>query len=90
MSTTPRIEIYSTPTCPDCLALKLWFASKNIPFVDHDLCDPAVAEDARRRAGTRIAPLTVIDGKHIFYGTLLDHQLHVEAIHADPTEGATD
>ncbi|MGO4842444.1 glutaredoxin family protein, partial [Rhizobiaceae sp. 2RAB30] len=64
----PGVEIYSTPTCPDCLTLKLWLNSRGIPFLEHDLGDPAVAEEARRRTGVRVAPITVIDDKHIFYG----------------------
>lgn len=88
MSAAPRVEIYATPTCPDCLTLKLWLDSRNIPFVEHDLSDPAVADEARRRAGVRVAPITVIDGKRIFYGTFSDQRSRIEAVLADQTEGA--
>ncbi len=88
MSAAPRVEIYSTPTCPDCLTLKLWLDSRSIPFVEHDLSDPAIAEGARRRTGVRVAPITVIDGKHIFYGTFIEQRPRVEAVLADRAEGA--
>ena len=65
MSSQHRVVIYSTPTCPDCVALKRWLNGKNIPFVEHDLRGLAVAE-VKNRAGVRIAPITVIDEKHIF------------------------
>lgn len=64
----PWIEIFTMPTCPDCLALKRWFNERGIPFVERDLRDPATADEARTRTGLRIAPITVIDGS-VFYGT---------------------
>jgi glutaredoxin len=47
----PLIEIFSTPTCPDCRALKAWLESQGIPFIERDLRDPAIAEEAKRRTG---------------------------------------
>lgn len=88
VSAPPRVEIYSTPTCPDCLTLKLWLDSRSIPFVEHDLGDPAVAEEARRRTGVRVAPITVIDSKHIFYGTFREQRSRIEAVLSDRAEGA--
>lgn len=64
----PWIEIFSTPTCPDCRALKMWLESQGIPFIERDLRDPAVAEEAKRRTGVRVAPITVVGGE-VFYGT---------------------
>ena len=63
----PRIEIYSTPTCPDCRALKAWLEGQGIPFVEHDLRDPVVADEAKRRTGVRVAPITIVAGE-VFYG----------------------
>lgn len=80
MSTPSRIEIYTTPTCPDCLALKRWLTAQQLPFVEHDLRDPAVAEDARRRAGVRVAPITIIDDKHIFFGTFAVQRAEIAAL----------
>jgi len=72
------IEIYTTPTCPDCHALKTWLAKLDVPFVEHGLTRPEIAEEAKRRAGVRVAPVTVI-GKDIFYGTFLDQRPRISA-----------
>lgn len=80
MSTTPRVEIYTTPTCPDCLALKRWLKVQKLPFVERDLRDPVVAEEAKRRTGVRVAPVTIIDGKHIFFGTFAVQHVEIEAL----------
>ena len=48
MSNTLRIEICTMPTCPDCLALKRWLNTQSLPFVEHDLRDPEIAEEAKR------------------------------------------
>jgi glutaredoxin len=75
--TTAKIEIYTTPTCPDCLALKRWLNARSVPFIEHDLRDAAVAEEAKSRTGLRIAPITVIDGQ-IFYGTFAQQRPGIE------------
>ena len=80
MSTTVRIEIYTTPSCPDCLALKRWLNTHSLPFVEHDLRDPSVAEEAKRRTGVRVAPITIIDRKHIFFGTFAVQRPEIEAL----------
>lgn len=80
MSTTLPIEIYTTPTCPDCLALKRWLNTRSLPFVEHDLRDPAIAEEAKRRTGVRVAPITIIDGKHIFFGAFAVQRAEIEAL----------
>jgi glutaredoxin len=64
----PDVEIYTTPTCPDCRQLKAWLTSKGVPFTERDLADPAVAEEAKARTGVRVAPITVI-GANVSYGT---------------------
>jgi glutaredoxin len=74
----PKIEIYTTPTCPDCLALKRWLNARHLAFIEHDLRDPAIAEEARARTGLRIAPITLIAGK-VFYGTFADQRGSIEA-----------
>jgi glutaredoxin len=72
------IEIFTTPTCPDCIALKRWFAAHGIPFAERDLLDPAIAEEARRRTGIRIAPITVMDGT-AYYGPFAGQIRQIEA-----------
>ena len=65
---TPRILIYSTPTCPDCRALKEWLSQQGIAFEERDLTDPKISAEAKSRTGVRVAPITII-GNEVFYGT---------------------
>jgi len=74
----PWIEIFATPTCPDCIAVKRWFRAQGVPFVERDLRDQAVVEEARRRTGVRIAPITVIGGE-VFFGPFRDQLPRIEA-----------
>lgn len=67
-SSSPTIEIYTTPTCPDCRQLKAWFDQLGIPFEEHELARPGVAEEAKARTGVRVAPITLI-GTKVYYGT---------------------
>jgi glutaredoxin len=75
----PWIEVFSTPTCPDCLALKRWLNANSLPFVERDLRDPAVADEARRRTGLRIAPITIVGGA-VLWGTFADQKPRLEAL----------
>lgn len=65
----PEVEIYTTPTCPDCRQLRAWLVRNGVPFTEGNLTDPAVAEEAKARTGVRVAPITVIGMQH-FYGVL--------------------
>lgn len=60
------IELFSIDGCPDCLALKRWFAARRIPYRLRDLSDPAVQAEAKARTGLRVAPITIIDGRPIW------------------------
>ena len=64
----PHILIYTTPTCPDCHALKRWLAQQALTYEERDLTDPQIAEEAKARTGVRVAPITII-GSDVFYGT---------------------
>lgn len=65
---TPRVLIYTTPTCPDCHALKRWLLQEGIAYEERDLTDPQIAEEAKARTGVRVAPITLV-GSDVFYGT---------------------
>lgn len=67
-SSTPPILIYTTPTCPDCHALKRWLAQQGIAYEERDLTDPQIAEEAKASTGVRVAPISVV-GSEVFYGT---------------------
>lgn len=62
------VTIYTTPTCPDCHALKRWFEGQGIAYEERDLTDPAAMKEAKARTGVRVAPITFV-GEQFFYGT---------------------
>ena len=74
----PSIEIFTTPTCPDCRALKTWLEGQSIPFVERDLSDPAIVDEAKRRTGVRVAPITILDGE-VFYGPFAQQKPRIAA-----------
>ena len=67
-TTNPQVIVYTTPTCPDCRALKTWLAGQGVAFEERDLSDPAVMQEAKARTGVRVAPITIV-GDQLFYGT---------------------
>ncbi|MGH8054969.1 MAG: glutaredoxin family protein [Stenotrophomonas sp.] len=64
----PHVTVYTPPTCPDCKMLKEWFAREGITFEERDLTDAVVRDEAKRRTGVRVAPITLV-GDQVFYGT---------------------
>jgi len=66
--TDAQVIVYTTPTCPDCRALKAWLAGRGIAFEERDLTDPAVMNEAKARTGLRVAPITIVNGE-VFFGT---------------------
>ncbi|MFU0507839.1 glutaredoxin family protein [Pseudaminobacter sp. NGMCC 1.201702] len=67
-ASAPHILIYTTPTCPDCHALKRWLSQQRLAYEERDLTDPKIAEEAKARTGVRAAPITIV-GSEVFYGT---------------------
>ena len=63
-----KVIVYTTPTCPDCRALKAWLDAQGVPFEERDLSDQTVMEEAKARTGVRVAPITLV-GEKVFYGT---------------------
>ena len=74
---TDTVTVYSTPTCPDCRTLKAWLTRLGIAYVERDLTDQAVMDEAKRRFGVRIAPITQI-GDWFTYGTFEDQKPRIE------------
>lgn len=64
----PKVIIYTTPTCPDCLALKAWLKREEIAFEDRDLSNPKIMAEAKAHTGLRVAPISLV-GERVFYGT---------------------
>jgi glutaredoxin len=75
---TSAVTLYSTPTCPDCRALKTWLERIGVEYAERDLTDQAVMDEAKRRFGVRIAPITEI-GDWFTYGAFVDQKPRIEA-----------
>jgi glutaredoxin 3 len=62
-----RIEIYTTPFCPYCLAAKSLLKRKGSDFTEIDVSgDPQLRKAMTERAGgRRTVPQIFIDGRHI-------------------------
>ncbi len=69
----PKVILYTTPTCPDCRALKAWLRAQGIPYEERDLTDPKGMEEAKKKYGVRVAPITVV-GKAFFYGPFAEQR----------------
>lgn len=74
-----KIEIYTTPTCPYCIAAKALLRKKGVSYEETDVSrDPDLRGAMTRRAGgKRSVPQVFIDGRHVGGSDdlhLLDHQ----------------
>ena len=62
----PRVEIYTTQTCPYCIAAKKLLQSKGVSYEETDVgTDPAIREAMTARAGRRSVPQIFIGGTHV-------------------------
>lgn len=73
------LTIYTTPTCPDCRALKGWLDREGVSYEERDLSDQEVMEEAKARYGVRVAPIMVL-GDWFTYGTFQKQQPEIRAI----------
>ena len=63
---TPRVIVFSTPTCPHCSHAKRYFREKKIPYRNVDVSrDKAAARDMVRRSGQQGVPVIDIGVKII-------------------------
>ena len=62
-----KIEVYTTPYCPYCVAAKKMLKKKNVEFKEIDVSgDNILREDMMLRAGgSHTVPQIFIDDKHI-------------------------
>lgn len=67
MNGTPKIIIFTTPTCSFCNAAKRYFREKKIPFKEIDVSrDMAALKDMQRRTGGNTGvPVILINNKPI-------------------------
>lgn len=61
------VEIYTTPTCPYCIAAKVLLKKKGAAFTEIDVSKDAELRDKMmvRAAGRRSVPQIFIGGAHI-------------------------
>lgn len=63
-----KVEIYTTPTCPDCKAAKEFFLSHNINYIEHNIeVDSKNMDKLIEITGKHIVP-TIIIKDEIFIG----------------------
>ena len=74
IASDPKVIIYTTPTCPDCWALKAWLTREEVAFEERDLSGHRIMTEAKARTGVRIAPITLVAEK-VFYSTLQSQKL---------------
>lgn len=75
---SPMVNLYTTPNCPDCAAVKQYLDRNSVAYREKDVTsDPRHLEEMQRVAGVRIAPVTVIAGQ-AFYGTFDRQRDHLE------------
>lgn len=61
------ITVYTSPTCPDCHALKDYLRSKGIEFIEKDITDETYRNELEKKYG-RLATPTVIINNSVFVG----------------------
>jgi len=61
-----RVEVYTTPMCPYCVAAKRLLKERGIPYAEFDVAqDDALRADVMQRSGRRTVPQIFIDGRSI-------------------------
>jgi glutaredoxin 3 len=62
----PRVEVYTTPMCPYCVAAKRLLDERRIPYAEFDVAtDAALRAQVMERSGRRTVPQIFIDGRSI-------------------------
>jgi len=77
----PKIIIYSTPTCPYCVAAKEYLRAHNFEFEDVDVgIDPSRAQEMIEKSGQMGVPVIQIDDKIIigFDKVAIDQALNIK------------
>lgn len=58
-----RLEVYSTPTCPDCTRLKRWLGEHQVAHSQIDIdADRRASARLERETGKRAVPFILVNG----------------------------
>lgn len=75
----PTVDLYTTPNCADCAAVKRYLNAHGVAYREKDVTvDAAHLEEMKRVAGVRIAPVVVVAG-NAFYGTFENQRARLAA-----------
>ena len=62
----PRVELYTTPSCPFCVRAKRLLTERHIAYTEIDVSeDDDLRGDVMQRTGRRTVPQIFIDGRSI-------------------------
>ena len=62
----PRVELYTTPSCPFCVRAKRLLAERHIAYTEFDVSeDDDLRAEIMERTGRRTVPQIFIDGRSI-------------------------
>jgi glutaredoxin 3 len=62
----PRVELYTTPSCPFCVRAKRLLAERRIAYAEIDVSeDDELRAEVMQRTGRRTVPQIFIDGRSI-------------------------
>ena len=62
----PRVELYTTPSCPFCVRAKRLLAERHVAHAEFDVSeDDELRAEIMERTGRRTVPQIFIDGRSI-------------------------
>ncbi|MHA6300324.1 glutaredoxin 3 [Devosia sp. CAU 1758] len=62
----PKVEIYTTPTCPYCHAAKSLLREKGVDYTEITVLDPDLRQNMMQRAhGRRTVPQIFVGDTHV-------------------------
>ena len=62
----PRVELYTTPSCPFCVRAKRLLVERHIAYAEFDVSeDDELRAEIMERTGRRTVPQIFIDGRSI-------------------------
>jgi glutaredoxin-like YruB-family protein len=64
-----KVLVYSTPTCPHCVALKEYLKEHNVKYTDIDVSqDREALDEMVEKSGQMGVPVIIIDDKTVIVG----------------------